>query len=201
MSWLSEFSSCVRERRNITIGFLSALPFVVAVALCLFGQLGPTVLYQDDFNLPSWYGVGRLPLRVWETMQTPGRTVRYDGYWDRFWGGLKGEDGDMLVAVGPRAVAGARCRAPGLKYGGKMRGWFALSHVKVLTYAAICSACIWTAMILGLSFARFRRSLPEGYCARCGYNLTGLPQGHRCPECGVVSFRQHVPSQRKPSEP
>ena len=52
------------------------------------------------------------------------------------------------------------------------------------------SARLW--IVFGLSIAgvvviqrrrwQFRNSAP--LCTYCGYNLTGLPDGHRCPECG-----------------
>jgi hypothetical protein len=28
------------------------------------------------------------------------------------------------------------------------------------------------------------RQRPDPFCIHCGYSLTGLPDGHRCPECG-----------------
>ena len=34
------------------------------------------------------------------------------------------------------------------------------------------------------------RQRPDPFCIHCGYSLTGLPDGHRCPECGrTFSFR------------
>lgn len=42
-----------------------------------------------------------------------------------------------------------------------------------------CEVAIWAAMA--------RRDAPaDGDCRACGYDLSGLPQGSTCPECGIV---------------
>ena len=40
-----------------------------------------------------------------------------------------------------------------------------------------------TVIVLSVS-GRHRPATPSGFCVKCGYNLTGLPEP-RCPECGT----------------
>lgn len=51
----------------------------------------------------------------------------------------------------------------------------------------VCFMAIVGIIILGCYGRRryyFRTSAP--HCTYCGYDLTGLPDDHRCPECGEV---------------
>jgi len=47
-----------------------------------------------------------------------------------------------------------------------------------VTTAAIAIA------LAGYVIRRAIQARKEPFCIFCGYNLTGLPDGHRCPECG-----------------
>jgi hypothetical protein len=38
--------------------------------------------------------------------------------------------------------------------------------------------------LMGFVFRRAARARQEPFCIFCGYNLTGLPDNYRCPECG-----------------
>jgi len=38
--------------------------------------------------------------------------------------------------------------------------------------------------LAGWVFRRAARARKEPFCIHCGYNLTGLPDNYRCPECG-----------------
>lgn len=40
------------------------------------------------------------------------------------------------------------------------------------------------AVSFGAVVKRAARARKEPFCIHCGYNLTGLPDHHRCPECG-----------------
>ncbi|MFO0974303.1 MAG: hypothetical protein U1A27_12820 [Phycisphaerae bacterium] len=47
----------------------------------------------------------------------------------------------------------------------------------------------WFSGAVGISLAGYLvrvavRARREPFCIHCGYTLTGLPDGHRCPECG-----------------
>jgi hypothetical protein len=46
---------------------------------------------------------------------------------------------------------------------------------------------------VGAALVLWGRSIPRGHCARCWYNLSGLPPNAACPECG-----RHEPAPRVP---
>lgn len=184
-----------RNAQLVLFAVASSMPLLPALALCAMGRKGPTLAYVKPrvlyhFDKEAWYRPGCLSSRVWTTMQQPGGIVRHDDRADRFWGGLRGCHGDILVATGPRTIALARCNAPGRSgrmYGGYIRGWFVISHRRMLFYSLGCSICLFGVLLLGLSFLQWlrRRSFHSpGHCRGCGYNLYGLPES-RCPECGT----------------
>jgi hypothetical protein len=39
-------------------------------------------------------------------------------------------------------------------------------------------------LLSGYVFSRVTKSREEPFCIHCGHTLTGLPDHHRCPECG-----------------
>lgn len=41
-----------------------------------------------------------------------------------------------------------------------------------------------TVSLAGWVFGRATKARSEPFCIHCGYNLSGLPDNHRCPECG-----------------
>ena len=46
--------------------------------------------------------------------------------------------------------------------------------------------CLWLAVAAPTAYlwCRDRRRFAPGLCQRCGYDLSGLPPGGACPECG-----------------
>jgi hypothetical protein len=56
--------------------------------------------------------------------------------------------------------------------------WFAggLKLLGLLIAAAVS--------LIGCAIRRAVQARKEPFCIFCGYNLTGLPDGYRCPECG-----------------
>ncbi len=38
--------------------------------------------------------------------------------------------------------------------------------------------------LIGFALRKATKLRTEPFCIHCGYNLTGLPDNHRCPECG-----------------
>ena len=183
MMQLGELSRYLTPRRLLITAVLGVGPCLLPIVLALVGRCGPTLLYRSGISpdLPVASGFGRLSARTWSTMQTPGRTVHYDGFWDRFWGGMTANHGAVLAAGGPQGVAVARCHGPD---GGYVRAWLVVSHATLLTYGVACSL----ALAVFSTILWFRRPawFPEGCCAACGYSLHGLPLGRRCPECGTV---------------
>ncbi len=170
---------------TLGIGVLAVLPVLISVILWGLGQGGPTLVYQDA-RFPLSPGIGKCSPRTWQTMQTPGQIVRCDGFWDRFWGGLNGMHGDLLVATGPDFVAVARCSAPGSQHGGRVRGWITIPHGRLFVHSLLTAIVLFGVLRLLLAIARKVRAewfVPAGHCIRCGYNLRGLSEP-RCPECG-----------------
>lgn len=45
----------------------------------------------------------------------------------------------------------------------------------------------WAILIVVYTSIRRRLRHRRGHCSRCGYNLSGLPSGNACPECGLAS--------------
>ena len=70
-----------------------------------------------------------------------------------------------------------------LPNGGYMQNTFLL-----VPYWMIFSAVSLTLAVAILRAWRRARRVQTGYCSKCGYNLTGLPES-RCPECGTCFER------------
>jgi len=51
-------------------------------------------------------------------------------------------------------------------------------------YAWVTIMLGWPLIPIILQQVRGYTGLPEGYCQKCGYNLTGNVSG-KCPECGL----------------
>lgn len=83
--------------------------------------------------------------------------------------------------VGPAVYRDVRRR------GGPWEWWY---HYDPRTArAATLMVPLWWPIVLvaaptGVAWWRSRRGAPKG-CPRCGYDLTGLAKGSRCPECGA----------------
>lgn len=56
---------------------------------------------------------------------------------------------------------------------------FFVIHVYVFVFVAAVAVTL-----AGYVFRRAARARTEPFCIFCGYNLTGLPDNYRCPECG-----------------
>jgi hypothetical protein len=143
----------------------------------LIARTGPTLLFADAETLGLYGGICAFPECAYNDMLIPGRTIDAGDFISRFWGGLPGADGDVLVVWGRAGLALARCSAPGSQYGGYIKGWFTVRAGWILSaLLLIVGGTSW------LSCRRPRRS--RRYCARCGYSLRGLINP-RCPECGM----------------
>ena len=69
-----------------------------------------------------------------------------------------------------------------------------LAHVRTLATALVIAAPLalgWGIRCTWVIYARLR-AWPGAQCLNCGYNLEGLPEAHRCPECGQEFERGEV---------
>lgn len=69
--------------------------------------------------------------------------------------------------------------------------------VNALFYTAGLAAIFASARAAAM--LRRRRRSRRGLCPACGYNLTGLAQGSRCPECGAPILKATTPAAPSPS--
>jgi len=66
----------------------------------------------------------------------------------------------------------------------------AIAFIYMRVTVTFDSVAWWSALVIGVGGviglqavkSRIRREPP--FCIRCGYSLRGLPDNHRCPECG-----------------
>lgn len=128
------------------LAFLSLhLPLVCAITLFVFGQAGPTLLYLSPGAEAylrqmgeDWHGVGRLSRTTWSSMSDD--VVRYDGIGDAFMGGFAASPGEMMIAVGPDAIALAACLD---RPHGYLRSRVYLPHGVLLLGAGVCGVAAW----------------------------------------------------------
>jgi len=60
-------------------------------------------------------------------------------------------------------------------------------HIGLYLFASLKLAILAGGIAVSLAAYGLRqvvRGRSEPFCIHCGYNLTGLPDGHQCPECG-----------------
>lgn len=63
----------------------------------------------------------------------------------------------------------------------------ALPDIAIYVFASGKLILLAGGIAFGLAAKGLREAIrlrKEPFCIHCGYNLTGLPDGHRCPECG-----------------
>ena len=172
-------------KRRLVIGVLVFWPVLLTGLLWLAGQGQPCLVYDSTTQLVR----GGFGQRAWLTMRQRGKIVRYDGFGDWFFGGLKGSHGDIVVAAGIDGVAFARANCPGSRYGGKVRGWMFLTHANMIAVAMLGSLFMFLLVRLtqrvtaALGIHWF---VPLGHCRVCHYDLTGNESGV-CPECGEAT--------------
>jgi hypothetical protein len=66
--------------------------------------------------------------------------------------------------------------------------------------------CAWKLLVIVVaipitaainSAKRVIRLRIEPFCIHCGYDLTGLPDGHNCPECGIQFWHREIDDYRR----
>jgi hypothetical protein len=122
------------------------------------------------------------------------------GWWEggveiRSVGGAGFSGGRVILGAWPpsrwefEAIEWTCVRGPWVGYG----WWFHYLPPPVVGIAMVFIP-IWSlALLTGVPTAwmfrtdrKRRRGEREGLCAKCGYDLRGLPDGRACPECGAV---------------
>ena len=113
-----------------------------------------------------------------------------------------------------RSIRGSKCLVwgyciaiwcPGIIAGLMVMNWMGIATIghlpsagtmSILTLGGTAAAiALWA--VAGLRERRFQRAvraLQCDVCLNCGYSLKGLPDSHRCPECGVAYDRKQVRS-------
>ena len=89
----------------------------------------------------------------------------------------------------------------------RLMGWRVIYFVPLLFVLATALLVPWlvlfwwklvvvaVALPLGAAMAAAKHALrlrKEPFCIHCGYTMLGLPDGHRCPECGVPFHRHEM---------
>lgn len=124
--------------------------------------------------LPNWMAVPPDPeAGVSEVPNDPTRPMEW---WRPGWSELRGHFGWRWILLLPLAISLAMIVLAILR-----PRWvvFAGAAFKFILFSG--------AVAISLTAYVFRRAAQvrqEPFCIHCGYNLTGLPDEHRCPDCG-----------------
>lgn len=78
-----------------------------------------------------------------------------------------------VLCVPAVALVGLLVWRPGLTLPILVNGW------KLVVFAVAIPLTVF-----GAAAKRSIRNRKDPFCIHCGYSLVGLPDGHRCPECG-----------------
>jgi hypothetical protein len=82
----------------------------------------------------------------------------------------------------------------------------ALLFIAVVIWLPVTLFCGWKILLLVVtipftaainSAKRVIRLRKEPFCIHCGYDLTGLPDGHLCPECGIQFWHVEIDDYRR----
>jgi hypothetical protein len=82
----------------------------------------------------------------------------------------------------------------------------AVVALAALVWLPFAIAWLWKIIVIAVaipvtaamnSAKRAIRMRKEPFCIHCGYNMTGLPDGHRCPECGAVFWHGEMEEYRR----
>jgi hypothetical protein len=94
----------------------------------------------------------------------------------------------------------------------KLMGWRVLYFVPALLALVVVALlpmtlfCGWKILVIAVaipitaainSAQRVIRLRQEPFCIHCGYDLTGLPDGHICPECGIQFWHIEIDDYRR----
>jgi len=94
----------------------------------------------------------------------------------------------------------------------RLMGWRVLYFVPMLLIVILAAVvpmaymCGWKLLVVLValpiaaalnSAKRAIRLRKQPFCIHCGYDLTGLPDGHVCPECGVQFWHRDIADYRR----
>lgn len=128
-----------------------------------------------DDNLPV---ERRVPLLVVATpSELPGNPDEDIEWWRPGWSDAVQYVGWRWVFLAPAGVLLAMLVGAAFFHRWRLMLLILGAKLLVFTSAVAFSLAAWV-------FRRAAKARTEPFCIHCGYNLTGLPDNYRCPECG-----------------
>jgi hypothetical protein len=110
-------------------------------------------------------------------------------YWKPTLGSALGHLGWNWLWFIPAGVVGVALFAGALNH----RIWWLMASMMKLVVVVVAGT-----VAAGVRAIRdAARARPDPFCIHCGYSLIGLPEGHKCPECGVPFLHSMINEYRR----